>query len=165
MVPPVYRQNILCLAHDTPLVGHLGVNKTYHKILNHFYWPGVRKDVKQVCRACYTCQMVGNPNQKPPVAPLKPIPAIQEPFSQIIIDCVGSLPKTKAGNQYLLTIICVSTQLPEAIPLRNIKAPNTVKALVKFFTFVGLPRSIQSDQGSNFMSGLFQEVMVQLNIQ
>jgi len=49
--------------------------------------------------------------------------------------------------------------------LRNIKAPTIVKALLKFFTFVGLPRSIQSDQGSNFMSGIFQQVMCQLGIQ
>ena len=29
---------------------------------------------------------------------------------------------------------------------------------------VGLPRSIQSDQGKNFLSGLFQQVMYQLGI-
>ena len=39
-----------------------------------------------------------------------------------------------------------------------------MKALVKFFTFVGLLRVVQSDQGSNFMSGLFQQVMFQLGI-
>ena len=33
-----------------------------------------------------------------------------------------------------------------------------------FFTLVGLPRSLQSDQGSNFMSGLMQTVMYQLSI-
>ena len=36
-----------------------------------------------------------------PVAPLQPIPAVEEPFSRVIVDCVGRLPKTKAGNQYL----------------------------------------------------------------
>ena len=82
----------------------------------------------------------------------------------MIIDSVGSLPKTKGGNQYLLTIMCASTRFPEAIPLRNIKTPQIVKALVKFFTLFGLPRHVQSDQGSNFMSGLFQEVMYQLGI-
>ena len=61
--------------------------------------------------------------------------------------------------------MCTSTRFPEAIPLRKITAPVIVKALIKFFTLVGLPRSIQSDQGSNFMSGLFQQVMHQLNIQ
>lgn len=81
-----------------------------------------------------------------------------------MIDCVRPLPKTKKGNQYLLTIMCASTTFPEAIPLRNIKAKTIVPALTKFFTLVGLPKSIQSDQGSNFMSGLFQQVMQELGI-
>ena len=66
------------------------------------------------------------------------------------------MPKTKSCNEYLLTIMCASKRFPEDITLRNIKTKNIVKALVKFFTFVGLPKSIQSDQGSNFMSGIFQ---------
>ena len=36
VVPKIYRSEILSLAHETPMSGHLGVNKTYHKILNHF---------------------------------------------------------------------------------------------------------------------------------
>ena len=151
VVPPLYCNDVLKLEHETPLTGHLGVNKTYRKILNDFYWPGLRQDVKRFCRTCSTCQIVGKPNCKPPLAPLKPIPAIKEPFSQVIIGCVGPLPKMKLGNQYLLTIMCLSTCFPEAIPLRNIKAPSIVKALVRFFTFVGLPNSVQSDQGSNFV--------------
>ena len=108
--------------------------------------------------------MVGKPNQVIPKAGLQPIPAFDEPFSRIIIDCVGPLPKTKSGNEYLLTIMCASTRFPEAIPLRNIKTKTIVKALVKFFTFVDLPKSVQSDQGSNFMSGIFQQVMHELGI-
>ena len=106
--------------------------------------------------------MVGKPNQKIPIAPLKPIPAFKEPFSKVIIDCVGPLTKTKSRNQYLLTIMRASTRFPEAIPLTNITAPKISKALVNFFTLVGLPKEIQSDQGSNFMSGLFQQVVFQL---
>ena len=164
VVPRVYRPEILNLAHDTPMSGHLGINKTHHKILNHFYWPGLKSDVSRFCKSCHTCQMVGKPNQTIPKAHLQPIPAFDEPFSRIIIDCVGPLPKTKSGNEYLLTIMCASTRFPEAIPLRNIKTKNIVKALVKFFAFVGLPKSVQSDQGSNFMSGIFQQVMHELGI-
>ena len=108
--------------------------------------------------------MVGKPNQVIPKARLQLIPAFDELFSRIKIDCVGPLPKTKSGNEYLLTIMCASTRFPEAIPLRNIKTKTIVKALVKFFTFVGLPRSVQSDQGSNFISGVFQQVMHELGI-
>ena len=52
----------------------------------------------------------------------------------------------------------------QAIPLRNIKTKNIVRALVKFFSFVGLPKPVQSDQGSNFMAGIFQQVMHELGI-
>ena len=164
VVPQVYRQEIIKLAHDTPMAGHLGVKKTSFKILQHFYWPGLNKDVSEFCKSCHECQIIGKPNQKIPPAPLLPIPAFEEPFSRIFIDCVGPLPKTKAGNSYLLTIMCASTRFPEAIPLRNIKAPTIIKALVKFFTLFGLPKAIQSDQGSNFMSNVFQQVVHELGI-
>ena len=164
VVPKSYRHEILSIAHESPMSGHLGINKTYHKIINHFYWPGLKSDVSKYCKTCHTCQMVGKPNQTIPKAQLQPIPAFDEPFSRILIDCVGPLPQTKSGNEYLLTIMCTSTRFPEAIPLRNIKTKSIVKALIKFFTFVGLPKSVQSDQGSNFMSGIFQQVMHELGI-
>ena len=164
VVPKAFRLEILKLAHEIPLSGHLGVNKTYRKILNHFYWPRMRRDVAQFCQTCHSCQTVGKPNQSVPKAPLKPIPAFEEPFSRVLIDCVGPLPKTKSGNQYLLTMMCASSRFPEAIPLRNIKSKTIVKALIKVFTTYGLPKSIQTDQGSNFMSGLFQQVMQELGI-
>ena len=66
-------------------------------IVKHFYWPGVHRDVKNFIIVCHTCQMVGKPNQKQPVAPLKPIPVLGEPFSHVLIDCVGPLPKQKRG--------------------------------------------------------------------
>ena len=164
VVPKSYRHEILSIAHESPMSGHLGINKTYHKIINHFYWPGLKSDVSKYCKTCHTCQMVGKPNQTIPKAQLQPIPAFDEPFSRILIDCVGPLPRTKSGNEYLLTIMCTSTRFPEAIPLRNIKTKSIVKALIKFFTFVGLPKSVQSYQGSNFMSDIFQQVMHELGI-
>ena len=164
VIPKSYRHETLSIAHESPMSGHLGINKTYHKIINHFYWPDLKSDVSKYCKTCHTCQMVGKPNQTIPKAQLQPIPAFDEPFSRILIDCVGPLPRTKSGNEYLLTIMCTSTRFPEAIPLRNIKTKSIVKALIKFFTFVGLPISVQSDQGSNFMSGIFQQVMHKLGI-
>ena len=113
VVPKSYRHEILSIAHESPMSGHLGINKTYHKIINHFYWPGLKSDVSKYCITCHTCQMVGKPNQTIPKAQLHPIPAFDEPFSRILIDCVGPLPRTKSGNEYLLTIMCTSTRFPE----------------------------------------------------
>ena len=61
--------------------------------------------------------------------------------------------------------MCKFTRFPEAIPLRNSKARKIVYSLITFFTLVGLPMSIQSDQGSNFMSGLMQQVLHELGVQ
>ena len=81
-----------------------------------------------------------------------------------MMDCVDPLPKTRHGNQYLLTIMCKSIYFPEAILLRRFKAPKIVESLIKFFTFVGLPASIQSDQGANFMPNIIQQVLYKLGI-
>ena len=109
VVPRIYRPEILNLAHDTPMSGYLGIDKTYHKILNHFYWPGLKSDVSQFCKSCHTCQMVGKPNPTIPKAHLQPIPAFDEPFSRIIIDCVDPLTKTKSGHEYPHNNVCFYT--------------------------------------------------------
>ena len=92
VVPQIYRKKILELAHEGSLAGHLGVRKTLGKIMCHFYWPKVKCDVANFCKTCALCQRVGKPNQLIQPAPLKPIPVIEEPFSKIVIDCVGPLP-------------------------------------------------------------------------
>ena len=116
VVPKQLRGEVLWLAHEGPLAGHLGINKTQQRILQHFYWPSLRTDVVTFCKSCHACQMTGKPNQTPQVAPLVPIPVMDEPFSRVILDCVGPLPRTRKGNQYLLTVMCTATRFPEAIP-------------------------------------------------
>ena len=137
VVHRAYRPEILSLAHETPISDHLSVNMTYHKLLNHFFWPGLKSDVFQQCESCHTCQMVGIPDQTTPKAYLQQIPAFDEPVSRIIIDCVGTIPKTKSGCQYILIIMCASTCFLEATPLRYINTKTTDKALVKTFHFCG----------------------------
>ena len=75
-----YRQEILSMAHETPLSGHMGITETYQKILNYYYWPSLRKDVVEFCRSCHACEMVGKPNQTIAKTPLQPIPAVQRAF-------------------------------------------------------------------------------------
>ncbi|KAG5831832.1 hypothetical protein ANANG_G00283560, partial [Anguilla anguilla] len=136
----------------------------HDRIRRHFFWPGLKRDVVKFCKTCHVCQVTGKPNQTIPPAPLYPIPVVGEPFEHIILDCVGPLPRSKGGHQYLLTIMCAATCFPEAVPLRKITAKAVIKALTKFFSVFGLPRVIQSDQGTNFMSHVFAQVLQQLQI-
>ncbi len=164
VVPACYREHVLLFAHESRWAGHLGVHKTYNLVLKHFFWPGL-SDVTAHCRTCHVCQLAGKPNQIIPPAPLHPIPAVGVPFERVIVDCVGPLPRTKSGNQYLLTIMCASTRFPEAMPLSNITARAVVRALTKFFSTFGMPKTVQTDQGTNFKSKLFAQVLKTLDIQ
>ena len=56
-------------------------------------------------KSCHICQVAGKLNQTIPSAPLYPIPVVCEPFEQVLVDCVGPLPRTKAGNKFLLTVM------------------------------------------------------------
>lgn len=118
---------LLSACTDPPWYGHLGATKTYNRILRHF-WPGLNADVGQFCCTCRTCQIAGKQNQVIPPDPLCPIPALNEPFEHVIVDCVGPLPETKSGH-LLLTLMCTATRFPEAIPLPRITSPLVVKAL------------------------------------
>ena len=120
VAPPKYQVDLLSLAHEAPLVGHSGIVKTRDRLLEHFYWPGIEKNIKKFCKSCETCQKVGKPNQTIPPAPLKPIPTTGEPFKHILTDCVGLVTKTRMVNKYILMLMCSATRFPEAIPLRVI---------------------------------------------
>lgn len=164
VVPNSYSEYVLHVAHDHELSGHLVIKKTYNNLLRHFFWPGMKASVTKYCRSCHACQVAGKPNQVVAPAPLKPVPVMSEPFEKLVIDCVGPLPRTKSGHSYLLTLMCSATRFPEAIPLCTLKSPAIVKSIIKFCTTFGMPKIIQSDQGSNFMSRVFRKVMKELNI-
>ena len=156
VLPKHYRSQVLETAHSVPMSGHLGIRATYQKILLHFFWPGLHKDVAAFCKACLECQVVGKANQKIPLAPLHPVPAVGDPFSDIQIDFVGPLPRTKTGKQYLLTVMCKTTRYPEAFPLSSTRSCHVISCLTSFFCSVGTPRTVQSDNGSSFVSSEFK---------
>ncbi len=70
----------------------------------------------------------------------------------IAVDIVGPLPKGKGGAKYLLTIICLASRWPEALPLRTMTATEAAEGLVGIFAKIGLPTRLLTDQGKSFMS-------------
>ncbi|KAL2076463.1 hypothetical protein ACEWY4_027927 [Coilia grayii] len=163
VVPAKYRALVLQTAHGD-VAGHFGVRKTYQRLMQHFYWPRLKRSVADFVRTCHVCQLTGKPNQSIKPAPLHPIPAVGQPFEHLIVDCVGPLPPSKSGCAYLLTVMCQSTRYPAAYPLRTITTRSVVKALSQFISIFGIPKIVQSDRGSNFTSGLFNEVLKQLRV-
>lgn len=65
---------------------------------------------------------------------------------------------------YLLTIMYQATRYPAAYPLQSITTRSVVKILSQFISIFGIPRVVQSDQGSNFSANMFAQVYKALSV-
>ena len=50
VLPVQCRRMVLQVAHDIPMSGHLGKEKTVQRVLQRFYWPTLYHDVVEYCR-------------------------------------------------------------------------------------------------------------------
>ena len=158
VLPQKCRAMVMELAHNIPLAGHMGKNKTAQRILQRFYWPTLYRDTADYSRSCRECQKTSKRKDRPLNDIILSLPIIEEPFQRIAMDIVGPFPRSRSGKKYVLVICDYATRYPEAVPLHSIDAEHIAKELVKLFARVGVPKEILTDQGSNFVSQLLSEV-------
>ena len=128
VVPPSLRDEILVGGHDDPLAGHLGVNKTYEKLREHYYWPKMFADVQFWYTSCTHCQMKKSPKQRQ-TAPILPI-SVESAFDRVAVDCLGPFPVSDSGNRYIVVFSDYLTRYPEAFSVPSIDAPTMADLLV-----------------------------------
>lgn len=155
VLPHLFRPNVLAMAHDIPMAGHLGRERTLHRVRKRFWWPSIVTDVREYCQSCPPCQRVA---RKPTRVPMVPLPVIGEPFRRIAMDMVGPLPRTAGGHRFILVVCDYATRYPEAFPLRDATAPRVAEKLLELFSRHGIPHEILTDQGTNFTSALLKEL-------
>ena len=116
VMPKEYREEMLRLAHEVPMAGHLGVAKTRNKLLEQFYWPGVEKDVKAFCGSCQICQSTGKPNQKIPPCPIEAYTNGRGALQQSPNRLCGSIAPDKGREQISLNIDVCHDDIPRGSP-------------------------------------------------
>lgn len=142
--------NILRENHDLPHSGHLGRDKTLDRIRQNYYWPGMTQDVKSYVEDCETCLKVKY-NQNPIKGPPRTRPLLQ-PWSQLSIDTVVSQTRTKKGNTNVLVVLDLYTKFIELFPMRQRTGKNVVKALDILFDRWGAPKSVLTDNGTEYLN-------------
>lgn len=60
------RQKVMTESHSPPYAGHRGIDATVKAVETFFYWPTLRRDVKDYVRQCLICQKVRFDRQKAP---------------------------------------------------------------------------------------------------
>ena len=163
LVPQKFVKEVLELAHDSPVGGHLGVNKTLFKVRQTGYWVGMKRDVASWLRTCKECEGRKNP------VPTRTAPMVTmhagEPLARVAVDIMCGLPLTERGNKCILVVGDYFSKWMEAYPMPNQEAVTVARILVyKFFSRFGIPRELHSDRGANFESGLMREVCRLLGI-
>lgn len=138
------------------ITGHLGIQKTYKRILERHNWPNLLKDVEEFVKQCEICQqekLTRIRGKEQAVIPDTPI----DPNDKISMDIFGPLTKTKRGNQFILSIQDQLTKYLVLVPLKDQQAQSIIDQLLEHYIYIfSAPRTILTDQGTNFVSKLME---------
>ena len=158
IVPKELRQVLLVACHDNILAGHPGVQKTYERLSENYYWANMRADVYSWVKSCLTCASRKRHRTGATIG-LRGITPGDRPFDVISMDFLGPLPETEAGNKYLLVINDYATRYPLAFPLPTNDAASVAKVMIeRVFLEFGPPRVILSDRGTHFLNDLVHSI-------
>ena len=151
VIPPHLIDSTIRLFHGKQSVlGHVGTAKTYNLIADRFYWKGMRRDIRKFIASCDLCM---RRVRTPPKHRRYTFHGGQEaPNNRIAVDIVGPLPTTKGGYCYIMTIFDVFSHWVEAYPLSRTQAEDVIRCLKLYMSRHGVPASLLSDRGSNFLS-------------
>lgn len=135
----------------------------YKNIKNYFHWKGLFSDVQSFVRRCKQCQKCKH--SIPNIEPLRKTTTASSAFDKIYLDLMGPIEIDSEGNKYVLTIQCELSKYIEAFPLKNKEAVTVASSFVNNFILkYGIPRETVTDQGTEFVSQIFQEACKILNI-
>lgn len=162
-IPQQLREKVIIENHSEITSGHFGTRKTINKIQRFYYWPGMHRDVKRFIDHCKPCLENKIPQEKP--AGLMYTTPATIPWEVVTIDFVGPFPRSSKGHRHLLVIQDKFTKWVEVTPL-SMATSNAVKRLLreKIFCRFGWPKTLISDNGSQFVSKSFKKFLKEQGI-
>ena len=81
------------------------------------------------------------------------------------MDILGTLPRTRLGNQYILVVTDCFSMLTRCTPMGKTTAPFVAAAFLNNWVMAyGIPDTILTDNGSQFVSEFFKTICYVLGI-
>ena len=162
VIPRSLKDEVMLAMHEEVTSGHLGFEKTYHKIQQRYFWTGMYSEIGKWCASCVDCATKKTPRNLPK-APLQPIP-VEGPFDRVAVDVLGPFPTSDQGNKYVIVFSDYFTKWPEAFAVKNADAATTAKLFVEeILCRHSAPRKLLSDRGKNFLSKVVKDVCQLVN--
>jgi transposase InsO family protein len=141
--------------HETLLRGHQGVSRTMKRIIQHYTLKGLNADIKEYIKLCASCQKNKSSNhsiQQPMVVTT----TAGRTFEIFFLNIVGLVDLSCKSNSYILTIQYDLSKYSTVVPLPDHTANTVSQAFIEHFVCLhGIPNSIVTDQGREFMGKVF----------
>ena len=148
VVPEEYRTRVLEDVHREVTADYLGVEKTYERIAQKYYWPGVWHNVYQFVEGCDECQRY-KVDQAAPNG-LMGGRVVERPWAVVASDLI-EFPQSKGPNKYVVVFQDLFARWVELRPLRTATGRNVAKALEELVLFRwGTPDYLLTDNGKEF---------------
>ncbi|GFU58336.1 integrase catalytic domain-containing protein [Trichonephila clavipes] len=136
VIPTAERELIMQRHHNDPMARHYGEDGTFQKIAKRYYWTGMKKT-----------------------------PVYSQRFEVIAIDLFGPLSQTDSGKQWIFIVEDCDTTWVELFALSQASARECSTTLIEeVFMRHGISRRIFSDNGTQFVSAVLQQICFTLNI-
>ena len=145
LIPKQGRPLILDELHG----GHPGASKMKALARMFVWWIKMDSDIEQLVKQCPQCQQS---QQNPPAAPLHPWQWPLRPWTRIHIDFAGPV-----QGKMLLIAVDAHSKWIEAQPMTTTTAKATIEQLRVMFARWGIPETIVSDNGPQFVSHEYED--------
>ena len=152
-VPFSWRKRVFEVMHG---LGHPGIERTRQTVAEKFVWPSLRQDVTKWARECLHCQRSKILRHTAP--PIGDFQVPEKRFEHLNLDLVTMTPSN--GYRYLLTIVDRFSRWPVAIPIKDMSVETILDAFAHgWVANFGVPSSITTDRGSQFLSAAWGQLM------
>lgn len=145
-------QILLVKNHHEGKVNHRGINETLEHLKRNYYWIGMKTTISQYINSCDICQRAKYARKKP-YSPLMLTNTPSKPFQIIHMDVF------QYENKKYLTLVDAFSKFGQAIYITSKDAISISNALIKYFTFCGIPENLIIDNGSEFNNTTVKEIL------
>jgi len=149
LIPADLRHSVMALAHE----GHPGQEAFQDALRQRVWWPGMSKDVTLYMERCSECwrRRTNGPQELLPTE-------IEGVWEKLAVDLVS------IEGRSFLSIIDYGSRFPILRPLLSTTTTAVIDVLDDIFAMFGLPASLVSDNGPQFISEQMAVFLSRLNI-
>jgi hypothetical protein len=143
------QQRLIQIAHE----GHQGINKCKSQLRELYWWPKMASEIEEFIRACPCCKSI------PRESPVQAFPYPCRPWNQLGIDIKGPILDEKLRKMYIVVVVDYYTKIVQVKTMSNVSSKDIISFIDTLFSLLGLPNTLVSDNGPQFISSEFEQYL------